>query len=1060
MKILFYGLTVFCVWLAGLTVCNAQYKIWGKVLSRSKKELLSNVTVKISKDGPVTRTNYKGEFNLIAQSDSALLTLSHVGYQTKELSVKLPLTNALVVLLEEGSNRLQEVTISTGYQTLSRERATGAFSHVDEKLFNQQVSTDVLSRLAPIANGLSDDKRTGIGLTVRGLSTIQGIKGPLIVVDNFPYEGDINNINPNDVRDITILKDAAAASIWGAKAGNGVIVITTKKGGFNHLNRVTFNSNFSTAEKSDLFYLKQMKPADYIDYEIGLYGNGYYDAMIGNPNQPALTPVVELLAGGVNPDAAEIGALKNHDVRNDFLSAVYSRPFNQQYALAFDGGSERSSYYLSAGYDHNVDELHAKTQRLNLRYNYSYRILKNLDLSSSLYFTKTQANSGKEGYNSVTSAYGNLYPYARLADTEGQPLSIVKDYRMAYIDTVGQGKLLDWKYYPLDNYKHVRNTESTSDVLLNTGLVYRPTKNITLQVLHQYEQQTVKGTLEQGRDSYYTRDLINLFTQVNTGGEWNYAIPVGGIYDFSDSKLSVNNLRGQLNYQKEWGSNSLYALGGAEIRDARTISTTFRQYGVNEEVLSSALVDYTTYFPTFITGSGRYIPNMDGLGKFTNRFVSLFANAAYTYRGKYTLSGSARRDASNIFGVATNDKWTPLWSAGLSWLLSDENFLKSDRIDFLKLRATYGFSGNVDQSRSALTTISFLSNSIYTGTPYARIERYANPDLKWEKVSTVNVGLDFGLFGSRLNGSVDYYRKKGKDLFGIQMLDYTSGIGSSIVKNVAAMKGSGFDLELNSVNTTDRIRWTSQLNLSYNTDKITENYFPSASARNFVGTSAATNVTGLEGKPVYSVLSYAWAGLNPDTGAPRGYYKGQISEDYTALLGPDVLVDNLVYHGPVLPVYFGSLGNSLTFEGITLTAQLTYKYGYYFRRGSIDYSALAVTGKGHDDYGKRWENAGDERFTDIPSAIYPLNPSRDEFFNGSEATVEKGDHIRLQYINLSYDMSGWLARGDALKTFSFYVNINNVGILWRANKQGIDPDYGTYQIPSPRTYAIGFRGTF
>ena len=243
-------------------------------------------------------TNSEGEFSIRLTIFPDTLTISYIGHPpVKRLVNKKDLV--IQILLPGAEDQvLNEVQVSTGYQRIPKERATGSFSVISNKVFNQQVSTDILSRLEAVANGLKVDRLSSVGsskLSIRGLSSINGPKDPLIILDNFPYEGDITGINPNDVQDITLLKDAAAASIWGAKAGNGVIVITTKKGSYNQPISVEVAANMTIGEKPNLFYNKQISSGDFIDAETFLFNNKYRFSDTSASSRPVFSPVYEIL---------------------------------------------------------------------------------------------------------------------------------------------------------------------------------------------------------------------------------------------------------------------------------------------------------------------------------------------------------------------------------------------------------------------------------------------------------------------------------------------------------------------------------------------------------------------------------------------------------------------------------------------------------------------------------------------------------------------------------------------------------------------------------------------
>ncbi len=1051
-------------------LCMAQIKINGRILSADRNISLPGASITVKGSSSATYADTSGRFNLIRTPSEKILTVSYIGYQTREVQIDDKRSETeLLIFLEPLLTTLEEVIVSTGYQNIPAERSTGSFTLIDHKTFNQQVSTDILSRLEAVANGLMVDRTTNASgrLMIRGLSTIRGSKEPLIVLDNFPYDGDITNINPNDVENITLLKDAAAASIWGAKAGNGVIVITTKKGKFNMPLQIDFNSTISLNQKPDLSYLPQISSSEYINVEQMLFNKGFYNSQINSMAKPPLSPVIELLvqksAGSIPAMEAEarINALRMVDVRDEFNKYLYQQGLKQQYSGSAKGGSENSAWNFSAGLDKNADVLDEGFNRVNLHFRQILSPVKNLRLMAGLYYTLNKTTSGKPGYGSISSASGSLYPYAQFADIDGKALPIVKDYRQSYLSQAGNGLLLDWKYYPLEDYKNAGSATSAQDILANVDVDYQVLKGLTAGIKYQYERQGGEGRNHLGIDSYTTRNLINLYTQVNpANGQITYAIPKGGILDLSNSLLQSHNFRGQLTFNRTWKGHSISALAGGELRQSNSTRNSARVYGYNDEILTSSSVDFINRYPTFITGSASLIPNNSGFSNTLNRFVSPFVNAAYTLNDKITLSGSARSDASNLFGVNTNNKWQPLWSVGAAWELSQEKFFKLPFLSFMKLRATHGISGNTDPSMSGVTTIRYSSTSPFTMIPYALPDRFANPELTWEKVRMLNLAVDFRSANSRISGSLEYYSKNATDLFGTAEIDYTTGIGNTIIKNVASMSGKGADLQLTTQNLVKAFKWTSDINLSYTKDKVRDYYLPSLRGSNFVSNQVQPNIAGIDGKPVYSIFSYRWAGLDPATGNPQGYLGKQISSDYTSITGVATSINDLIYHGPALPRVFGSVGNTFGWKNLSLSARISYKLAYFFRRESIVYSSL-FAGNGHSDYSLRWQKPGDEVSTAVPSMVYPNPANRDAFYNGSDILVEKGDHVRLQYITASYELRKERFSRLPFKVLQIYTNVNDPVLLWTANTKGIDPEYRRSGNLRPSgTISFGIRGTF
>lgn len=971
-----------------------------------------------------------------------------------------------VIKLQPLVKQLDEVQVSTGYQQLPKERATGSFEIISNKLYNEQTGTTVLDRLESIANGLYFDKKTSFGNTrinIRGLSTIQGPRAPLIILDDFPYEGDIAAINPNDVETITILKDAAASSIWGTRAGNGVIVITTKKAKLNQPLKVELNSNITIGNKPDLFYYNNISSSDFIDVEQFLYSKGYYNSQINSTARTPLSPVVELLikkANGSMPAAeadARINTYRTHDTRDDFNRYMYRQMINQQYALTLRGGTNKATYLFSAGYDGNSSNLDDKYRRLSFKTENSFNISSRLQLQAAVSYTNSLAKAGRTGYNNTSTVNGILPPYIMMADSNGHSVPVMKQYRQAYTDTAGGGKLLDWNYYLLDDHKHVQNNNSIGLLIGNLGINYKIFKNLSAAFKYRYELQDAANDIEYDEQSFLARDAVNTFSQLNrTTGVVTYIIPRGGVLITNHAKQQSHNFRGQLSYNASFKNHEISAIAGAETRQLLSTGSTNRTYGYKPGILSFTAVDFVNQYPRFISGALANIQNDQDFSEKLNRFISVYANMAYSFKKRYGLSLSGRRDASNLYGVRTNDKWTPLWSTGISWDISKENWYRFKTISFCKLRATYGVSGNADPSRSGFTVLSYSISSPYTQLPTAIFNQFANPDLRWERTMMLNIGIDFKAFKNRLQGSVEYYRKNGKDLLGFEAVDYTAVPASRIAKNVANMRGSGWDISLNSINLDKQLQWTSSLNFNTNRDKVSSYLLTTRAATSYL--NGGQNISAVEGRPVYGVYAYAWAGLDAG-GDPMSYLNGQPSKDYNTLLGTAYPVDSLEYMGRALPAVFGSLGNTVSYKGLSLTIRLSFKAGYYFMRNSINYSSLFSTRQGHGDYAERWQNPGDELNTHVPAMVYPAVSRRDQLYNNSEILVEKGDHIRLQYITVNYNLKSAFKK-IRVQSLDVYVNINDPRILWRANKHGIDPDYRNNTILPAKNYAIGIRASF
>lgn len=574
---------------------------------------------------------------------------------------------------------------------------------------------------------------------------------------------------------------------------------------------------------------------------------------------------------------------------------------------------------------------------------------------------------------------------------------------------------------------------------------------VSASLSYQYERQFISSNQQADIESYYTRNLINTFYQ--PGATRPYPVPLGGILHIKDKNNTIQNLRFQISLNNRWNQHQISAIVGSEVRQVINFSNNSSVFGFDPSNFLATKVDQVNTYRSFVTGSPVVVPATSGMSETTNRYVSFYGNAAYTFHSKYTASVSARKDASNMFGININDRWNPLWSGGVAWNLSEERFFNLGFIDHLKVRMTYGVSGNIDPTMSAVTTMNYTGTSMFTGTPMATIRQFYNPDLGWEKSYQFNAGIDFRSKHNRIGGSIEYYIKKGTDLYGPSALDLTTGLGVQyITKNAAKMIAQGVDIELRSTNLKRVVEWTSTLNMNLYRDKITEYYLVNESAGSML--SDGITILGLEGKPVHSVMSYRWGGLDPETGNPLGFIEGKESQNYSLLTGSGTTISDLVYSGPALPTLFGSLNNNIAYRQFSLAVSVGYKCGHYFKKVAFRYGDLYRLSS-TDDYERRWQKPRDELITDVPSMVYPAVTARDNFYSEAEVHVLRGDHIRLNFITLGYDFRLRHRQYASSPSLRFYINANDLGILWKANNAGIDPAYRSNSIPQGKTFAFG-----
>ncbi|MFC0514614.1 SusC/RagA family TonB-linked outer membrane protein [Mucilaginibacter angelicae] len=1056
---------------------KAAVNVTGEVRDTSGRPL-NSATIRIKGRDGYFYTDEAGKFAFSAEAGEEV-SISFIGFRPYTFMVKAGMPYQKVTLSPATAAITEVSVVSTGYQNIPKERATGSFAQLNNELVNRRTGTDIVSRLEGLVPGLlfnrntSGSSRGNSDISIRGTNTLFSNSQPLVVLDGFPFDGDITNINPNDIENITILKDAAAASIWGVRSGNGVIVLTSKKGKRNEKLAVELNANVSASAKPDLFYSPGfLNASDYIDIEQRLFKTGFYDGQAGDPLQ-VISPVVDILTaqrdGSLSTAQADaqISALRKQDTRAQLDKYFYRRSFLQQYSLNFRGGSDKSDYYFSAGEDHNSATLVGNNNnRITLNANYNFYPLKNLQLSAAVNYIQTNAAANSTAGNiSAGGRYVNFsFPYESFADGNGNALPIVKGLNYEFAKDAQQQGYLDWLYRPLDELRNADNTSSSVENRINAGAQYRIIPGLEASLKYQFEKQASNAGNYSSPATFYTRNLVNEYMQSGADGSFTYPVPKGGILQQSDALLISHHARGQISFDRMIAKgHRISAILGAEVSSAVTESRSGTVYGYDKDTRANfAQVDYATYFNLNPEGATAQVPTSLGFEKFTDNYISYFGNAAYTYLDRYTFSISGRIDRSNLFGVETNQKSVPLYSTGLAWDLSKEQFYRISWLPYLKLRATYGYNANVNKSASAVTTLQQQSNAYYSGVPYFIINSPGNPELRWEKVRIANFGLDYSLKNDVLSGSFEYYTKRGIDLFGSSPLPPSAGF-VSFFGNTASTSGQGFDLVLNSHNIyKSDFKWTSNLLISHVIDKVTV-YDSPASTLTYLaaGDGNGGSITPLAGQPIYGIYSFRSGPLKHDTGDPQGFIDGKLSTDFNQIIS-GTKVGDLYYNGPSRPATFGSLRNTFSYKNWTLSANLIFKLNYYFRRSStaLSYDQIAYGGVNRD-YADRWQKPGDELKTNVPAILMPpANYDRQTFYQYSQALVDKGDHIRLQDIRLSYTFKPFGGQRPVFKRLEVFGYLNNVGILWRANRDHLDPDLYTGAFPLPRTLSVGFNSRF
>ncbi len=1040
--------------------------------------LVAQTAIKTSiidpKGKPIANATLRyGDYDVISDTEGycvlksprlpVLLSCTHMNFKKLEVWVKS--TADLTIVMQPNETHIEEVVVNTGYYALPKERVTGSFTVLDKEKLTFHADNNILNRMEGMANGVYFDKRSVTGedfgndptIRIRGLSTIEGNTAPLVILDNFPFYGDLQSINPNDVESITILRDAAAASIWGAQAGNGVIVITSKKANYKDNLQVVFNSGVTWRDKPDLFYSQQYLPsATVMGIEEELFAKKAYT----ENDRTKIPQYVELLIkkrdkliSDTEFDKQKEVLLKN-DLRQDYLDYVYRKAFTQRYGFAMRKGGETVRMGMSANLDkNNLSIIGNVDQRLTLNMDFGVQLLKGLEWQSVVNFSDQKLQQNGEGYNSTN---GRLI-YESLLDENGNPGHLSsRAGRFAYLEKAPSLGLLDWMYRPLDEVNLMDRNAKRREWRISQQLKYDLPYNLSFQVNYQFLTAEARRETLYDKDSYYVRNLVNTFTQANGAR----IIPYAGIME-TDGLQSQDHHAGrmQLNWnQSMFKDHWVTALVGAEIGQDRILMEPSRTlYNFDPESWTYALaLNYNTTYTTRPSGS-RFIPSGNGVkDRVSNRQLSYFTNWGYGIANKYNLSASMRWDGSNLLGVKINEKGTVLWSAGASWDMAKESFMKQDWLWAFKWRITYGSAGNIDKSQSHYPTIR-LSNNSETNQLAAALTHPGNPSLGWERVNTLNMALDWSLWNGALSGTVDYYIKKASNLLGYLNIDPSSGVTANYKVNYADLTTKGFDLQLDS-----RIKLSRSL--TWNTTTLVN--LASNRVNNFKGNSQSVSryladPTVVEnGRSIDQIYALPWYGLDANNGMPLMQIDGVLTSDKSLYTNYYLKYkkEDLVDAGQTVPRVFGSVWNGFSFKGFTVAGLISYRLGHVFRKKSIGpgQEYLISAPVYHMDYFKRWATSGDEQTTNVPAWDATAAPNqRFAIYSQSMALILPADVIKFDNVKVSYDF-----KYRSIRSLKLYIQCNEVGILWRANNEGIDPDYINALYPPARNFTTGVQINF
>lgn len=1035
-----------------------------------------------------TVTDIDGQFSLLVEGKDPRLVISYVGMQSQTLRLNPDHEGFLIATLESGSTLMDEVVV-TGYQNLKRENATGAYQMISSAELDSRYTGDVVSRLEGMVPGLvSYDNGSGKSgeeaITIRGTGSFQARTNPLVVVDGLPIEGSIESVNPYDIENITVLKDASAASIYGARASNGVIVIKTKRAQ-SEQPVIDFRADLTISERQTYDNYRWASAAEMIELERYNFdyacANGQWQELADtyNTQRYSLSQVSRLLTGnrmGLISDEElnrTLDAWSRNNYREEWRDARLRPQILQQYNLSFRTKGRYLSSSIVLNYKGDNNGMKYEHQR-NLMFSYrgDLKASRWLDLAFGINVLNERSQNQADflGFSDINA----FQPYETMYNPDGSRADMEAGVWLGE-ETLKNTDLKSESYNLLDelnrNLRHSRRTNIRSFVHADVQIL--PELHATAQF--QYEDIYYQSESLLDADSYDIRHLYNLFTYQGD----HSLFPEGSVLGTSIEQGAYYTFRTQANYNKTFaGKHALDLLGGFEFRETKTRNNSSMMLGYDDATqtnMNSYIDFYGLRNATASDLGDNYTPIGMGdmlLGNLPfatsevlHRYYSLYFNGGYTYDRRYSAQLSVRLDKTDLFGADPEFRGRPLWSAGLSWNLHNEAFMQSAAgwLDALKLRLSYGLTGNIDQSVSSYLTAAISTNDF--GLKQATLNTPPNEQLRWEKTTTWNVGVDFSLLRNRLSGSVDWYRKWGSDLLTQTDIDPTTGFSQLTINNGEALN-TGVEVQLNAQIIRPARRGgfglDAILSFAYNRNEV--------KSLSHIPTDGDEALRTMHvGYPIHSIWAYRFAGVQDVDGTPTFSWKdaqGTVQTD--PITSSSFSPEDVVYCGSLDPKYTGSFSPVLSWKGFTLSALFSFYGGHYMRVRAEDWTTAGSIG-GYDShlidstvpssYLNYWR--AEDRTGLIPNGLAGVYASSDWRL---DANVVPADYLKVRNIVLGYDFPSGICRKIGVRALRLRVQLNNMA-TWVRNDMGIDPEAnspltGNTLDLTPRSYTMSVGITF
>lgn len=1044
-------------------------------------ELLVGVPVSIGDGNVIAVTDVNGSYNVAIPVEQTVLKYSYVGMETVYVTIPQGSQTVTRDVMMSSDTRLDEVVV-TGYQDISKPKMTGSVTTISADKLNERYTTNVLNNLEGRVAGLSTYNGK---LTIRGTSSLYAEASPLLVVDGLPIEGSIEDLNPYDIESINVLKDAAATAIYGARASNGIIVITTRNAKTKNKIDIDFSTNLTVHEKKNMDYTDNfyMTPDQQLEFETNYYDYYFFnnegevqdpigDTQTSIENGSIITPVryayYQYAKGEITKDQLDrkISSLGGNNFAKDYGENILRRQILQHYNLSLRNRSEKSQNNLTINYKYdNSGVVNGYKNQFNVTYKGVFELTKWLTATFNVngIFNRGQENTSTDSFGHQISVW-DIPAYYSLYTPDGSFAWNNNDgfYGNEYSSWEQDVNLRTMRYNAKEDLYHSVMKSRTQQIRYHANLLFKIIDGLTINTQTVYESINSSSKEYDDADSYKYRQLRNAYTTM-TNGTYKYLVPEnGGLLRTVNSDGDYWTIRAQVNFDRTFGKHAINALSGVEFRDTkyRGVKGMILGYDDQLQIGSTTTVDFATL--STMEGSqflfnGSYSPkqfgyeamletSLDPVREQHHRYGSGYFNATYTYDDRYNVFGSFRKDYADVYGLNAKFRGKPLWSVGLAWNINNELFMKSIHwVNVLKLRFSYGVTGNIYQGATSYMTAAVQGNNQFSHLPYATVVSPANPNLKWEQTRTTNIGIDFSLMNNRLRGNFDYYKKIGKDLFSYMSLDPSNGFTRMFV-NSANMENNGLEMQLTYdwFRSTSRagFSWTTSFTLSHNRNKITKVENDATTIRQQIDNPYK------EGYPQSALWSVQFAGIDDEAKPGQTlWYDSDGNANHSVMNSSP---EALVFSGQTEPKTIMGMDNTFRYCGFSLSVLMAYYGGHKMRA----LEELELGGMPIQSIPSYFLNAWTpETHTRTPGLGRYSSTSLGSEPRYSDISVRDADFLKIRNIVVGYDLPLQWVSTLGLNRVSIRLQIDNPKYLWVKNKVNVDPE--TLGIRNPSSYIFG-----